>query len=97
MRPQKGRPSAMLRQETLLRATAVRIRRYLGLSENSRIKTPLLVIVPKFDVWTEEAGVSLDEEPFQGTGQQNFYGMDLKQVERNSKIFYDIFKERVKQ
>ena len=89
---QRGPSSVLLRQETLLREAAVRIRRYLGLSESTRIKTPLLVIVPKFDVWAEAIGISLDKEPFLSLEQQGLLSMDLEQVEANSKLLYDTFK-----
>lgn len=82
-----------VRQETLLRETAVRIRRYLGLSESARVKTPLLVIVPKSDVWAEGASISVDEEPLVFTEQGHLVGMDLAQVERNSKVLRDAFEK----
>ena len=91
--PQRGQHSMILRQETLLREAAVRIRRYLGLSENTGIKTPLLIIVPKFDVWAKDAGISIDDEPFVSTEQEDSLCMDLEKVEQNSRILRKVFQK----
>lgn len=40
-----------IRQELLLAETAARVRRLRGLSERDRLKIPLIVILPKADVW----------------------------------------------
>ena len=81
-------------QETLLREAAVRIRRYLGLPENARIKTPLLIIIPKFDVWAaKDAAISINNEPFVSMEEQDLLCMDLEKVEQNSRMLRKVFQE----
>jgi hypothetical protein len=64
LRPDPTAAPVLLRQETILTEAARRIRRYLGISQEKRIKQPLIVIVPKFDLWGELAGVDIDKEPY---------------------------------
>lgn len=90
---QIGPISAQVRQETLLRNAAVRIRRHLGLPDNSRIKTPLIVIVPKFDTWNEMAGISLDDDPFKTTSENKAPCLDIELIERHSEILHKMFQE----
>jgi len=51
------------RQETVLLEAATRVRRYLGLPANYRTDKPLLIIVPKADVWAKLIDLDLDQEP----------------------------------
>jgi len=64
LRPDPSAALVLLRQETILTEAARRIRRFLGISQEKRIKQPLIVIVPKFDLWSELAGVDMDKEPY---------------------------------
>ena len=64
LRPDPESVPVVFRQETVLTEAARRIRKYLGVSQESRVKQPLIVIVPKFDLWEDLAGVSLAEEPY---------------------------------
>ena len=47
-----------------MQEAAVRIRRYKGLVAGERLNKPLIVVVPKSDVWGHMLDVSLDEEPY---------------------------------
>ena len=51
------------RQETILNEAANRVRKYSGLSTSKKHDRPLIVIVPKADVWGPLIGLDLTEEP----------------------------------
>jgi hypothetical protein len=51
------------RQEILLTEAALRIRRYAGLSANQKYERPLVVIVPKSDVWSPLLDLDVASEP----------------------------------
>jgi hypothetical protein len=81
LRPGAERQSVVLRQETVLREAATRIRRHLGVAQDRRIKKPLIVVVPKFDIWAELSGISIDEEPFCSNGNGSPMGLDVQRVD----------------
>lgn len=59
-----GRIDGVTRQETVLTETASRVRRDLGLRQDSRHDRPLVIILTKADIWIEQLlGVSIDTEP----------------------------------
>jgi len=65
LRPETDLHDVLDRQETILREASLRLRRHLGVSEDRRLTRPLIVIVPKFDIWQSMAGLSIDSEPFE--------------------------------
>ncbi|MHC4561152.1 MAG: hypothetical protein ACYS8X_00075 [Planctomycetota bacterium] len=85
------RPSVLLRQETLLREAAVKVRRYLGLPQDQRVKTPLIVIVSKADVWSRAIGADLDDEPY-ATDEGSHLRVDLARIERVSDMIREHFR-----
>ena len=92
LRPGQQAPAIMHRQETLLRETTVRIRRYLGMAQDERLKKPLIVIVPKFDIIAKMAGISLDTEPYTESKEDRPALMDLGRVERVSDKLRELFR-----
>lgn len=78
-----GGSAVVIRQETILREAIVRVRRYRGLSQDERVRTPVVVVVPKFDIWTDAAGVSIDEEPYKAD-ERGRLRMDITRVEAAS-------------
>lgn len=92
LRPDKTAPRAVLRQETILREAAVRMRRYLGKSQTERLDKPLIIIVPKFDIMEGVTGISIDESPYAETDGG---GIRLKvaAVEQTSDALRAILKE----
>lgn len=93
LRPGQLHPPAGLRQETLLREAAVRMRQYLGMSEEERVKRPLIVVVPKFDLLETMTGISLDTEPYTEGKPGRPPLMDLERVEQASGTLRDLFRE----
>ena len=93
LRPGADKPVVLLRQETILREAAVRVRRYLGMSQDQRLRKPLVVVVPKFDIWADQAGVDIETEPYIDGDEDNPMRMDLRRVEATSKILRDLFRE----
>jgi len=61
--PQLGIHRSSQRQETLLLEAAQRVRQYANLPPNKKHGSPLLVIVPKADVWSPLLGDDLAQEP----------------------------------
>jgi len=92
MRPGQAGPQVMLRQETMLREVSVRLRRYLGMSQDERIKKPLVIVVPKFDVWSDMTDISLDTEPYTEAKDGRPALMDLARVDRTSNALHNLFR-----
>ncbi|MBT3202306.1 MAG: hypothetical protein HN350_20595 [Phycisphaerales bacterium] len=91
LRPGQEAPAIMHRQETLLRETSVRIRRYLGMAQDERLKKPLIVIIPKFDIIAKMAGISLDTEPYTESKEGRPALMDIGHVEQVSNKLRELF------
>ncbi len=51
------------RQETLLTEAALRVRLYAGVGPSQKYDRPLIVVVPKLDVWQPLLKASIDGEP----------------------------------
>jgi hypothetical protein len=76
------RDHRLSRQETLLTEAAARVRRLSGLSHHSKYDRPVVIVLSKYDEWsdlfsTEEAG-----EPWKKSGEVT--GIDLELVEQRS-------------
>lgn len=66
------------RQETILTEAAMRVRRYTGLPQNKKHDRPLIVIVPKWDVWAPLLDIPTDQEPI---SRRRMNGKELMAVE----------------
>ena len=55
---------SVTRQETLLQEAGVRVRRYLGIASNKPVDKKMVVIVSKSDVWADQFGIPMGEEPY---------------------------------
>ena len=91
LRPGQVGSQVLLRQETLLREVSVRVRRYLGMPQDARLKKPLIVVVPKFDIWSDMADVSLDTEPYTVAKDGRPALVDLERVEQVSDVLGRLF------
>ena len=92
LRPEAG-PAVVVRQETLLKEAAVRMRRYLGVSQTARLQKPLIVVIPKFDILDGLPGLSIAEEPYSGLKEKGHVRLRLADVEQTSERIRDILKE----
>lgn len=74
------------RQETVFVETATRVRRYLGLSAHAKHQFPVVVVVPKADVWGPLIHLNLDTEPLlhQAKGGGGTLAVDTGRVEETS-------------
>ena len=79
------------RQETILRNTIVQIRRYLRLSDMQKIKTPLVILVSKFDMFNDRLGIDIDKEPL--LDKDGGICVDTNRVEQYSEILRKLFLE----
>ena len=61
--PQLGQSRTTQRQETLLVEAALRVRRFTNLPPNAKHNRPLIVVVPKSDVWGQLIGEDVTTEP----------------------------------
>jgi hypothetical protein len=93
MRPNSSQTSLLIRQEMILKEAAVRMRRYLGMSQQQRTTKPLVIILTKFDMLAEIAGVSIDDEPYEGVDGKSPFQMDTARVERTSHAIEGLFRE----
>ncbi len=92
-RPGVEGTSGLIRQEILLREMAVRIRRYLKISQSDRIKNPLIIILAKFDMWEDITDISIDEEPYTTPTKDSRFKMDVARIEKTSKTLEDLMKK----
>jgi hypothetical protein len=89
-RPNTSTTDVVIRQETVLRAAAVRIRRYAGLSQDTQLRKPLFIIVPKWDIWRDVADITIDKEPYV-EAENGLMGVDVKRIEETSEILRRLF------
>lgn len=83
--PQLAGGRGTQRQETLLIEMASRVRRYANLPPNKKHNWPLLVLVPKSDVWGSLLGEDVLTEPIlPRTGSGSLAAVDVKRIERVS-------------
>jgi len=93
LRPDGG-PVVVVRQEMLLKEAAVRMRRYLGISQTARLQKPLIVVIPKFDIFGALPGVSIAEEPYSGLKEKGPVRLRLAEVNLTSERVREILKDR---
>ena len=86
--PQLGDDAPTRRQETILVETAARVRKIAGLSAAQPVNRPLLVVVPKADVWGKLVDLDLSKEPIvpECVADRTLAGVDLDRVEGVSAI-----------
>jgi len=92
LRPDAG-PAVVVRQETLLKETAVRIRHYLGTSQTARLQKPLIVIVSKSDIFKPSVGLSLDAEPYTEADPKMPVRLKIADVENTSRRLRSLLSE----
>ena len=81
--PQLDDPTPTRRQETVLLESAGRMRQLAGLPATHRVERPLLVVVPKADVWGRLINLDLSTEPLvaHAAGNGTLAAVDLDRVE----------------
>ncbi|HET6250079.1 MAG TPA: hypothetical protein VFE47_20480 [Tepidisphaeraceae bacterium] len=86
--PQLDEQFPTRRQETILIETANRVRHFAGLPAGKPVNRPLVVVIPKADVWGKLADLDLSKEPIVANcvANQTLAGVDLDRVESVSKI-----------
>lgn len=85
--PQLAGTARTERQETILTEAAMRVRRYAALPPNKKHDRPLIVIVPKSDVWDRLLdGVDLSKEPVVPDAvQPGIAAVDVRRIEEVSR------------
>jgi hypothetical protein len=93
--PQLDEQSPTRRQETILAETAARVRQFAGLSSAEPINRPLLVVVPKADVWGALINLDLSTEPIVHSCIANgtLAGVDLDRIEGVSNLVREMMLE----
>jgi len=86
--PQLEDGSPTRRQETVLLETVNRLRLYGGLASTQKLDRPMLVIVPKADVWSPLCGLDLTLEPIipKAIADGTLDGVDVSRIEGVSTI-----------
>ena len=88
--PQLDRQARTQRQETVLTETALRVRRLANLSPGQKHHRPLLVVLPKSDVWGPLVDADLTTEPLlrhvvaSNAGPNRFSAVDVLRIEATS-------------
>jgi DNA-directed RNA polymerase subunit RPC12/RpoP len=93
LRPGTGAAPVQFNQELVINQVGASIHSYLKLPQKKRIKKPIIVIVPKFDVWSKLAGVSIDKEPFLESGEGTSNRLNLPLIERTSDSLRELFRQ----
>jgi hypothetical protein len=79
------------RQETILTEAAHRVRRYANLPPNKKHPSPLLVLVPKSDVWGSMLDEDLSSDPVvESAVAGKLAAVDIKRIERVSSKLRDL-------
>jgi hypothetical protein len=83
--PQLGGSKKTQRQETLLTEAGLRLRRYANIAPNAKHNRPLLVILPKSDVWGQLLDEDVASEPILPSAVAGkLAGVDVRRIERVS-------------
>ncbi len=90
--PQMNRQAITSRQETALHEMAARVRRHAGLHQNARHQRPLIVIVTKYDAWSQLMPDLKLDEAWTSAGADRF-ALDLPKVQAVSKRVRDLLYE----
>jgi hypothetical protein len=82
------------RQETVIHEAAARVRRQVGLVDGTRHKRPLIVVLPKLDVWEALLAEPVGDEPFaKNLVNGRIDAVDQDRVEHVSKVVRDLLVE----
>ncbi|GIW76583.1 MAG: hypothetical protein KatS3mg104_1646 [Phycisphaerae bacterium] len=79
--PQLQKDTIVSRQEVTLTEASHRVRKSLGLSPTQKHKVPLIVIIPKYDVWASLLDVRLGDEPYIVSSSGQTHLVDTEKVE----------------
>ena len=93
LRPDTSWSEVQYTQERIVRAMAIRLRRFLHLAESKTIPQPVIVIVPKFDIWQDMLDFSIDSEPFIQTDDDTPLQLDIDRIEAASQALSKLFWE----
>lgn len=91
--PQLEATEIVERQETILSEAAQRVRRYASLPPGRLYERPLVVVVPKADVWGHLLGEDLSTEPYVSIAGHPTEVVDLPRVERVSRAVRQLMTE----
>jgi len=91
--PQLDERSSARRQETILVEAGARLRRFAALAPGETNRRPLIVVVPKADVWGNLIGLDLSTEPMvAGTAAGEFpVAVDVPRIEAVSAAIRELF------
>jgi Double-GTPase 2 len=84
-----ARPAGSRRQEIVLQEAAARVRRVQGLSQTTKHDRPLIVVVTKYDAWSNLLEESDPSEPWVAN-RENRSGVDLERVEERSNVLREL-------
>ena len=93
--PQLDEQTPTRRQETILREIAGRVREFAGLPATQQVGRPLLVVVPKADVWGPLVDLDLSHEPIvpNALAGGKVAGVDIGRIEGVSEIIREMLLE----
>ena len=78
--PQMVGQSPVHRQDIVLNEAASRIRKYSGLKTNEQHQRPLIVVVTKYDAWSELLNADLEAPPWRSGRKSSMYALDLDHI-----------------
>lgn len=78
--PQMAKGARVQRQEILLTEMINRIQKYTGASPRSKTDRPLIILVPKADIWLHLLGYSVPAEPWKWNPETKTYALDIDTV-----------------
>ncbi|MFW6414220.1 MAG: FHA domain-containing protein [Verrucomicrobiota bacterium] len=78
--PQMAKGARVQRQEILLTEMINRIQKYTGASTRSKSDRPLVIIVPKADIWLHLLGYSVPAEPWTWNAETKTFALDVDTI-----------------
>lgn len=79
--PQIRSGARLHRQDVVLSEMASRVRRDLGIRQDERVQTPLVVIVSKFDIWQSLLKLPLQVPPYIKSSKFPVSGLNINHIE----------------
>ncbi len=99
MRTTRLAREAPARQDTILLEAAARVRRYAGLGQNAKHARPLIVVVTKYDAWSNLLGTARLDDPWKNPGHGSVAQLNLQEVDLRSEqlrnVLWDLCPEIV--
>jgi hypothetical protein len=90
----EGKAAQLSRQEPILQEAAARVRRHAGLRHSEKHRRPLIVVLSKYDRWSQLLNEDSPPEPLKplANGQGSGFALDLDRIEHRSRVVREVLR-----